>query len=91
MDSHSPENAKEPFNAPMDDRLRLWVIIATDDTGHKEWLGLVDGYRELEARWHELLLDLEACGPEVLLKLTVAGGAMGLRKALVKQAAARLE
>lgn len=61
----------------MDDWLCLWVIIGADDTGCKELLGLVDGYRESEVGWRELLLDLQAHGLHIPLKLAVADGALG--------------
>ena len=40
----------------------LLVIIGADASGHKELVGLWDGYRESEQSWKELLLDLKAAG-----------------------------
>lgn len=67
-----------------DDRLCLRVIIGADDTGRKELLGLIDGYRESEARWRELLLDLQTRGLNIPPKLAVADGALGFWKALAQ-------
>ena len=46
----------------MDDRLCLLVIIGSDETGRKELLALSDGYRESEASWTEVLMDLKQRG-----------------------------
>ena len=37
----------------MDDKLYLLVIMGSDETGRKEVLAVVDGYRESEASWTE--------------------------------------
>lgn len=42
----------------MDDTLFLLVIIGVDDTGRKEVLAVVDGYRESETSWLEALSQL---------------------------------
>jgi putative transposase len=44
----------------MDDKLCLLVIIGVDDTGRKEVLGVLDGHRESEASWTELIEQLRA-------------------------------
>ena len=46
----------------MDDKLCLLVIIGVDDTGRKEVLGVLDGHRESEASWTELIEQLRAQG-----------------------------
>ena len=46
----------------MDDKLCLLVIIGSDETGRKEVLAVVDGYRESEASWLEVLSQLESQG-----------------------------
>ncbi|SEP18266.1 Transposase, Mutator family [Nitrosomonas oligotropha] len=46
-------------NVRMDDRLCLLVTIGSDETGRKELLALSDGYREFEASWTEVLMDLK--------------------------------
>ena len=47
-------------NVRMDDRLCLLVIVGSDDTGRKEVLAVVDGYRESEASWLEVIEQLES-------------------------------
>ena len=46
----------------MDDRWYLLVIIDSDETGRKELLALSDGYRESEASWTEVWMDLRQPG-----------------------------
>lgn len=68
----------------MDDRLCLLVIIGFDETGRKELLALSDGYRESEASWTEVLMDLKQRGLECALRLAVGDGVLGLWKAVAK-------
>ena len=68
----------------MDDRLCLLVIIGSDETGRKELLALSDGYRESEASWTEVLMDLKQRGLEEAPKLAVGDGALGFWKAVAK-------
>ena len=68
----------------MDDKLCLLVIIGADATGRKEVLAVVDGYRESEASWHEVLSQLTAQGLNTPPKLAVGDGALGFWKALTK-------
>ncbi len=68
----------------MDDRLCLLVTIGSDETGRKELLALSDGYRESEASWTEVLMDLNQRGLKDALKLAVGDGALGLWKAIAK-------
>jgi putative transposase len=56
---------------------------ATED-GQKELLAIVDGYRESEQSWTELLLDVKARGLTVDPKLAAGDGALGFWKALPK-------
>ncbi len=42
----------------MDGRLCLLVIVGSDETGRKEVLTVVDGYRESEAFWLEVIEQL---------------------------------
>jgi len=72
-------------NVRLDDRLCLLVIIGSDETGRKEVLAVVDGYRESEASWLEVLTQLEAQGLTVPPKLAVGDGALGFWKALAKK------
>jgi transposase-like protein len=72
-------------NVRMDDKLCLLVIIGSDDTGRKEVLAAVDGYRESEASWFEVLSQLESQGLTIPPKLAVGDGALGFWKALAKK------
>lgn len=72
-------------NVRMDDKLCLLVIIGSDDTGRKEVLAVVDGYRESEASWLEVLSQLESQGLTIPPKLAVGDGALGFWKALAKK------
>jgi transposase-like protein len=60
----------------------ILVIIGADATGHKELVGLWDGYRESEQSWKDLLLDLKSHGLEHGPVLAIGDGALGFWKAL---------
>ena len=64
------------------DKQCLLVIIAADALGHKDIVGMVDGYRESTQSWKELLLDLKRRGLEAGPELAVGDGALGFWKAL---------
>lgn len=68
----------------MDDKLCLLVVIGADDTGRKEVLAVVDGYRESEASWREVFAQLAAQGMKAAPKLAVGDGALGFWSALTK-------
>ena len=72
-------------NVRMDDRLCLLVIVGSDDTGRKEVLAVVDGYRESEASWLEVLEQLEGQGLTIPPKLAIGDGALGFWKAVAKK------
>lgn len=72
-------------NVRLDDKLCLLVVIGSDDTGRKEVLAVVDGYRESEASWLEVLIQLEAQGLTIPPKLAIGDGALGFWKALGKK------
>lgn len=72
-------------NVRMDDRLCLLVIVGSDDTGRKEVLAVVDGYRESEASWTEVLEQLESQGLQKPPELAVGDGALGFWKAVSKK------
>jgi len=73
------------FGARMEDASQcMLVIIAATKHGQKELLGIVDGYRESEHSWLELLNDLKRRGLEKAPKLAVGDGALGFWKALSK-------
>lgn len=60
----------------------MLVVIGATAEGRKELLAIGDGYRESEASWKEVLLDLKARGLKVDPKLAIGDGALGFWKAL---------
>lgn len=60
----------------------ILVIVGADERGHKELVGLWDGYRESEQSWKELLLDLKRRGLGSAPLLAIGDGALGFWKAL---------
>ncbi len=60
----------------------ILVIIGADERGHKDIVGIVDGYRESAASWKELLLELKRRGLQAGPELAVGDGALGFWKAL---------
>lgn len=72
-------------NVRMDDKLCLLVLMGSDDTGRKEVLAVVDGYRESEASWGEVIEQLESQGLQIAPKLIAGDGALGLWKAVAKK------
>jgi putative transposase len=66
----------------MDDRLCLLVIIGVTETGHKELVAVVDGYRESAASWEEVLTGLQQRGLTAGPKLAIGDGALGFWNAL---------
>jgi putative transposase len=65
-----------------DARQCILVVIGATADGRKELLGIADGYRESEASWKELLLDLKQRGLTVDPKLATGDGSLGFWKAL---------
>lgn len=68
----------------MDDRLCLLVIIGVTESGIKELVAVVDGYRESAASWEEVLTGLRQRGLKASPKLAVGDGALGFWNALSK-------
>lgn len=66
------------------DRQCLLVVIGATKDGKKELLAVIDGYRESEQSWMELLRDLQRRGLAVAPKLAVGDGALGFWAALAK-------
>ena len=64
------------------DKQCVLVIIGADAKGHKDIVGMVDGYRESAQSWRELLLDLKRRGLAVGPQLAIGDGALGFWKAL---------
>jgi putative transposase len=68
----------------MDDKLCLLVVMGVDDTGRKEVLTVVDGYRESEASWLEVLTQLQSQGMTIAPELAIGDGALGFWNAVTK-------
>ena len=62
----------------------LLVLMGATADGHKELIAVVDGYRESEQSWYELLLDLKQRGLTIAPKLATGDGALGFWAALRK-------
>ena len=60
----------------------ILVIIGADAQGHKELVGLWDGYRESEQSWKDLRRDLQSRGLAQAPALAIGDGALGCWKAL---------
>jgi transposase-like protein len=73
------------FNVRLEeDRQCILVLMGATEDGHKELLGILDGFRESEQNWHELLCELKARGLTKAPQLAVGDGALGFWKALRK-------
>lgn len=73
------------FNIRLEeDRQCILVLMGATEDGQKELLAIVDGYRESEQSWTELLLHVKARGLTVDPKLAAGDGALGFWKALSK-------
>jgi transposase-like protein len=71
------------FNIRLEeDRQCILVLMGATADGTKELIAIVDGFRESEQSWLELLLDCKARGLVVDPKLAVGDGALGFWKAL---------
>ncbi len=62
----------------------LLVLMGATPEGHKELIAVVDGYRESEQSWYELLVDLKNRGLALAPKLAIGDGALGFWAALRK-------
>ncbi|TWT38757.1 IS256 family transposase [Blastopirellula retiformator] len=62
----------------------LLVLMGATADGQKELIAVLDGYRESEQSWHELLIDLKQRGLAMAPKIAVGDGALGFWAALRK-------
>jgi len=62
----------------------LLVLMGATADGKKELIAVLDGYRESEQSWSELLLDLKQRGLTIDPKIAVGDGALGFWAALRK-------
>jgi transposase-like protein len=60
------------------------VLMGATADGQKELIAILDGYRESEQSWSELLLGLKQCGLTTAPKIAVGDGALGFWAALRK-------
>jgi transposase-like protein len=73
------------FNVRLEeDRQCILVLLGATADGNKELVAIVDGYRESEQSWTELLLDVKSRGLTMAPKLATGDGALGFWKALPK-------
>lgn len=62
----------------------ILVVMGATPDGQKELVAVLDGYRESEQSWSELLLDLKQRGLALAPKIAVGDGALGFWAALRK-------
>jgi putative transposase len=62
----------------------ILVLMGATADGKKELIAVLDGYRESEQSWSELLLDLKQRGLKTAPKIAVGDGALGFWAALRK-------
>ncbi len=62
----------------------LLVLMGATPDGQKELIAVLDGYRESEQSWSELLVDLKQRGLQLSPKVAVGDGALGFWAALRK-------
>ncbi len=73
------------FNIRLEgERQCILVVMGATVDGKKELVAIVDGVRESEQSWYEVLVDLKHRGLTVAPKLAVGDGALGFWKALRK-------
>ena len=65
-----------------DDKQCLLVLMGATADGTKELIAVVDGVRESELSWKEVLLNLKSRGLEQAPELAIGDGALGFWKAL---------
>lgn len=62
----------------------ILVIIGATADGRKELVAVADGYRESEASWTDVLVDLKRRGLNIQPKLAIGDGALGFWAAIRK-------
>ncbi len=74
------------FNIRLEeDRQCILVVMGATRDGRKELVGVIDGFRESEQSWREILVDLKARGLKAAPRVAVGDGALGFWKALRKE------
>ena len=69
---------------PENQRQCILVLMGATKDGRKELIAVLDGYRESEQSWKELLLDLQQRGLAIDPELAIGDGALGFWAALRK-------
>ena len=77
-------HTKIRLEGPESDKQCLLVLMGATAEGKKELIAVVDGYRESEQSWYELLIDLKQRGLSIAPKLATGDGALGFWAALRK-------
>jgi len=77
-------HTKIRLEGPENNQQCLLVLMGATAEGKKELIAVVDGYRESEQSWYELLIDLRQRGLALAPKLAVGDGALGFWAALRK-------
>jgi len=72
------------LETPENKRQCMLVLMGATTDGNKELVAIVDGYRESEQSWYELLVDLKNRGLQLAPKLAIGDGALGFWAALRK-------
>ena len=73
------------FNIRLEeDRQCILVLMGATKDGRKELVAILDGFRESEQSWRELLADAKSRGLKKAPKVAVGDGALGFWKALRK-------
>ena len=72
------------LESPENQRQCMLVLMGATVEGKKELIAIVDGYRESEQSWYELLVDLKNRGLPLAPKLAIGDGALGFWAALRK-------
>jgi transposase-like protein len=77
-------HTKVRLEGPENDKQCLLVLMGATAEGKKELIAVVDGYRESEQSWYELLIGLKQRGLSIAPKLASGDGALGFWAALRK-------
>lgn len=77
-------HTKVRLEVPENDKQCMLVLMGATADGKKELIAVVEGYRESEQSWYELLIDLKQRGLSFAPKLATADGALGFWAALRK-------
>jgi putative transposase len=72
------------LESPENNKQCILVLMGATADGKKELIAVVDGYRESEQSWYELLIDMKQRGLTVEPKLATGDGALGFWAALRK-------